>query len=412
MKIPRTYRDFKPYLKKVFRPKKLESVFLFVTSRCNSLCRTCFYWDQLNKNEDLSFEEIHTLSETAPEFGKLWVSGGEPTMREDLDDIVCTFYRNNRIHTLNLPTNGLLPDNLDRMVGRILKDCPNLTIDLNFSIDGLANTHDTIRGVPNNFVKTLATMERIKANYAGIRRLRRNVVTVITRENYDELVQLGLEMLRRDLSTGQYFEIIRGNPMDLSLKNIKRAELKALHDKLYAVHAAHADRLFADVDPSFRWFPKMYYLGTLKFIFETHEQNLERPQRWAMPCTAGVTTMVIDHNGEFRACELRQPLGRLQDYQFNLSKALFSDAMKAEVADIPVANCWCTHSCWISDSLKFSPKVLLFKIPWTWLKTKIRRLPELSLADIERFHEPLPTQPAATAAPTAGCQPPSNLVQL
>ncbi len=413
MQIPRTYRDFTPYLKKVFRPKKLESVFIFVTSRCNSLCRTCFYWDQLNKNQDLSFDQIRTISETAPEFGKLWVSGGEPTMREDLDEIICTFYRNNKIHTLNFPTNGLLPDNLDRIVGRVLKDCPNLTIDLNFSIDGLANTHDAIRGVPNNFVKTIATMERMKEKYASVRRLRRNVVTVITRESYDELVRFGVDMLKRDLSTGQYFEIIRGNPMDLSLKNISRQELKALHDKLYAVHAAHADRLFANVDPKFRWFPKMYYLGTLKFIFDTHEQNVESPRKWAMPCTAGATSMVIDHNGEFRACEMRQPLGKLQDYDFNLSKALFSDSMKREVAAIPKANCWCTHSCWITDSLKFSPKVLLFKIPWSWLKAKINRLPEMSVADIEKFREDLPASPTAgPMPPPSGSQPPSNLVQL
>jgi MoaA/NifB/PqqE/SkfB family radical SAM enzyme len=392
MQIPRTPKDVVPYVKSIFRPKQLESMFLFVTSRCNSLCRTCFYWDQLNKNQDLSFDQIRTLSETAPPFGKLWVSGGEPTMREDLDEIICTFYRNNRIHTLNFPTNGLLADNLDRVVGRVLKDCPNLTIDLNFSIDGLANTHDTIRGVPNNFEKSLATMERMKKKYAGVGRLRRNVVTVITRENYDELVDLGLEMLRRDVSTGEYFEVIRGNPLDLSLKNIKRRELKTLHDKLFAIHEAHADRLFAHVPAALRWFPRSYYLGTIKFIFETHEQNVERPHKWAMPCTAGLTSIVIDHNGMFRACEMRQPLGRIQDFNFNLTQALHSTTMQDEVKAIPQANCWCTHSCWISDSLKFSPKVLLFKIPWTWMKSRIRRLPKLSVSDIEQFREELPAQ--------------------
>jgi hypothetical protein len=42
--------------------------------------------------------------------------------------------------------------------------------------------------------------------------------------------------------------------------------------------------------------------------------------------------------------------------------------------------------------MKFSPKVLLFKIPWSYLKYKLQRLPKLSLADIEQFHEPLPVQ--------------------
>jgi MoaA/NifB/PqqE/SkfB family radical SAM enzyme len=390
MQIPRSAGELAPYVKAVWRPKKLESVFLFVTSRCNSLCRTCFYWDQLNKNQDLTFDEIRTLSETAPAFGKLWVSGGEPTMREDLAEIISTFYRNNHIHTLNFPTNGLLADNLDAIIGRVLKDCPNLTVDLNFSIDGLANTHDTIRGVPNNFQKTLATMERMKQRYGSNRRLRRNVVTVITRENYDEMVALGLAMLRRQVTTGEYYEVIRGNPLDLSLKNIKRAELKALHDRLFPLHEAYAERLFAEVPARVRWFPKMYYLGTIKLAFEIHEQNVESPRTWPMPCTAGLTTIVIDHNGMFRACELRQPLGRLQDFNFNVTAALASPAMQREIKAIPKANCWCTHSCWITDSLKFSPKVLLFKIPWTWLKTRLRRFPELSAGDLAPFREELP----------------------
>jgi L-lysine 2,3-aminomutase len=72
------------YAKSVFRPKHLESVFLFVTSTCNSLCRTCFYWHELNQGRDLAFEQLDRISPAAPPFHKLppfrklWISGGEP----------------------------------------------------------------------------------------------------------------------------------------------------------------------------------------------------------------------------------------------------------------------------------------------------------------------------------------------
>lgn len=386
----RTAKDFSGYLQKIFRPKQLESVFLFVTSRCNSLCRTCFYWDSLNKNQDLTFEQFETISRTAPSFGKLWLSGGEPFMREELAEVIELFYRNNHIHSLNLPTNGLLPKKIDEVIGRVLQTCPKLTIDLNFSIDGLANTHDTIRGVPNNFVKTLQTIDLITAKYKSARRLRRNVATVITREGYREMVGLALHLLNTKDVSGQYFEIIRGNPMDLGLKAINRKELKALHDRLYAIHEAYADKLFADVTSAARWFARMYYLGNVKFHFEVHEQCVERPQKWAMPCTAGVTSAVIDHNGEFRACELRPAVGRLQDHNFNFAAALHSPEMQREVRAIPEANCWCTHSCFIQDSTKFSPRVLLFKIPWTYLKHRWQHLPKLSVDELGQFHEPLP----------------------
>jgi len=373
------------YARKLFRKKEFESLFLFVTSRCNSLCRTCFYWDNLNKNQDLTFEEIETVSRTAPRFGKLWLSGGEPFLRPELDEIIYLFYRNNHIRHLNLPTNGLVPKKIYAVITRVLRDCPELTIDLNFSIDGLANTHDTIRGVPNNFEKTLKTIERM-SEFKGVRRLRRNVVTVITRENYEELVRLGAHLFENADAMGQYFEIIRGNPMDLGLRKLTVEQVREVHRQLMPLHEAYAEKLFAHLAPAERFFARMYYLGTIKLHFDIHAECFAGPRRWPMPCLAGVTSAVIDHNGEFRACETRPAIGRLQDFHFDLRAALRSSAMQREVKAIPEANCWCTHSCWISDSMKFSPKVLLFHIPWSYLKHRLKGLPRVSVDEVRRFH--------------------------
>lgn len=375
------------YLQRLFRRKEFESLFLFVTSRCNSLCRTCFYWDNLNKNQDLTFEQIETISRTAPRFGKLWLSGGEPFLRTELDEIICLFYRNNHIRHLNLPTNGLVPNKTHAVITRVLRDCPELTIDLNFSIDGLANTHDTIRGVPNNFEKTLKTIEQM-SEFRGVPRLRRNVVTVITRENYEELVKLGAHLFENAEVMGQYFEIIRGNPLDPVLRKLTVEQVRKLHRKLMPLHEAYADKLFTGLSPAKRFFARMYYLGTIKLHFDIHEECFARPHRWPMPCTAGVTSAVIDHNGGFRACEMRPAIGRLQDFHFDLGAALRSAEMQREIKAIPEANCWCTHSCFISDSTKFSPKVLLFHIPWSYVKHRLARLPRWSVNDVRRFHAP------------------------
>jgi hypothetical protein len=40
----------------VFRKKRLNEVFLFITSKCNSKCKTCFYHEFLNSNQDMTFE--------------------------------------------------------------------------------------------------------------------------------------------------------------------------------------------------------------------------------------------------------------------------------------------------------------------------------------------------------------------
>jgi len=357
-----------PILQDRVRKREFSSLFLFVTSRCNARCRTCFYFDKLNSRDDLTYLQIEQISRTAPAFRKLWISGGEPFLREELADIVAMFVSRNGVRNVNLPTNGLLPEKLIPAMDRMLELCPETSIDLNFSLDGLAATHDSIRGVPNNFARTLATMAEVENRYRGVRRLRRNVLTVITRENQAEIVPLAEFLKERGGISGHYFEVVRGEAPDPSLKILTRETVAGLHRRVMSYHRHYARPLFAHLPPVVRQIAKLYYLGNLRFHFDLHERCLESPHPWPMPCTAGETSIVIDHNGRFRACEMRGVVGDLHDFDFDVRRALASDAMRREVEEKPKANCWCTHSCFIQDSSKFSPRTQLFGIPWAGLR--------------------------------------------
>jgi Fe-coproporphyrin III synthase len=360
-------REYFPILRDRMRPPQFNSLFLFVTSRCNSLCRTCFYFDKLNSPDDLTVQEIARISETAPPFRKLWISGGEPFLRAELAEIVAMFASRNGVGNVNLPTNGLLPDKIFPIMDRMLELAPKISIDLNFSLDGLAKTHDHIRGVPQNYVRTLATIREASRRYRGVRRLRRNVLTVITRENQDEVLALA-DTLRAEEIDGHYFEVVRGAAPDPSLKELTRERVAELHRAVMPLHRHYAGPLFDQLPPVVRSLARLYYLGNLRFHYDLHEQCLEGPQAWPMPCTAGETTLVIDHNGKFRACEMRGIVGDLHDYDFDVRRALQGEEMRAEVAAIPGANCWCTHSCFIQESSKFSAKVQLGRIPAAGLR--------------------------------------------
>ncbi len=356
-------RGYLPILHDRVRKREFNSLFLFVTSRCNSLCRTCFYFDKLNSKDDLTTEELERISQTSPPFRKLWLSGGEPFLRPDLAEIVATFVRRNGVRNVNLPTNGLLPEKIFPTMDRMLELCPETSIDLNFSLDGLEKTHDSIRGVPQNFVRTLGTIHKAAQRYGGIKRLRRNVLTVITRENYREVEQLAVRLKEEAEIDGHYFEVIRGQAPDPSLKNLTKESVADLHRRLMPFHRYYADALFANLPVGVRQLARIYYLGNLRFHFDLHEQCLESPQAWPMPCTAGETSIVIDHNGRFRACEMRGIVGNLRDYDFDVRRALESEEMRREVDAIPQANCWCTHSCFIQESSKFSARAQLVTIP-------------------------------------------------
>jgi MoaA/NifB/PqqE/SkfB family radical SAM enzyme len=380
-------------LRKLIRLKKLEGVFLFVTSKCNSKCRTCFYHDKINSKDDMTFEEIEKISKSAPRFDKLWLSGGEPFMRKDLVEIIKLFYDNNHVRVINLPTNGMLKDNIESMTARLLNVCPELSVHLNFSLDGLGKTHDANRGVPGNFLKTIDTMATMRGIYRDHPRLLINAVSVITPENCDQLFDLGVYLLKKDLVATHVFEVVRGDPRDPETKRITPEQLSSLRKSVFPLFEKQADNLFKDFKGTKKAFAKMYFLGFLGFVNGIQDENFVAPTHWGMSCTAGKTTFVIDHDGAFRSCEMRPPIGNLRDYDFNLTAALYSKAMNDEIHAVgggKRADCWCTHGCWIMSSMKFSPRALLFRIPAAYRRNKKNRienfeLPAIDIQAIEQY---------------------------
>src|ERR1051325_5597739 len=173
------------------RGKRLGTVILFVTSRCNSFCRTCFYHEELNRPGDMTFDQIERVSRTMPPITDLWLSGVEPTRRHDASQIIDLFVSNNGVRRLIIPTNGLVKSRVFEIVDRALGIHPELELYLNIALDGQGETHDRIRGVPGHWEKTLDCIEEmypLKDKYAD--RLRLNVNTVVCADNYQEIESL------------------------------------------------------------------------------------------------------------------------------------------------------------------------------------------------------------------------------
>src|SRR6266576_5405711 len=107
-------------LRSTNREKRLGTVILFVTSRCNGFCRTCFYHEELNQPGDMTFAQINNISRTMPPITDLWLSGGEPTLRRDVAEIIDAFIGKNRVRRIIIPTNGLIKSRVYEIVNRAL----------------------------------------------------------------------------------------------------------------------------------------------------------------------------------------------------------------------------------------------------------------------------------------------------
>jgi len=344
-------------------PLELDTLIFFVTSRCNSKCRTCFYWEELNARDDLTFAEIERISETMPRFREIWLSGGEPTLREELVEVLALFYRQNGVRSVNFPANGLLPEKLLGVVESTFATCPELRINLNLALDGIGPTHDSIRGVPGNFDRALESLERLQGLRRRVPRFRLHVNSVVCRENIEEMVPLG-EMMRDHFDLdGHYFQIIRGEPMDPGLLEIHKESLTSLYEQLQPLYRHYADKLGRRKG----WLGKAGYLGVLNLYHEIQASNFDRHHRWPMPCTAAQNIAVLDANGDIRSCELRERLGNVREYDCDWRRFSDSRARQEEIAAIRRDGCWCTHVCFIHASLKASTRAKVIDVPRAFL---------------------------------------------
>jgi MoaA/NifB/PqqE/SkfB family radical SAM enzyme len=365
--------QFVQLLRSTKREKRLGTVILFVTSRCNAFCKTCFYHEELNRPGDMTLDQIEKVSQTMPPITDLWLSGGEPMLRRDLTRVVDTFVLNNGVTRLIIPTNALVKARTLEVVEHALSRHPALDLYLNIALDGYGATHDQIRGVPGNWERTLDCIRALyplKEKYAG--RFRLNVNTVICADNYTEIEKLSDHLWHNFRLDGHYFNIIRGETADGGrIKRVPPEVLPAIYASAAALTKRYGDRMFSADAPDKRFVKNAAYVGTITTHYRTQHANFDGPSAWPFPCTAGETTAVIDYNGDVRACELREKFATLSDYDYDFQRLWAAEERRQELGAIDGgSSCWCTHVCFIHDSLRHSRRALLYEVPKNYLTRK------------------------------------------
>ncbi|MGD8760485.1 MAG: glycosyltransferase, partial [Anaerolineales bacterium] len=281
-------------IKKRFRSPRILT--LFVTSRCNARCGHCFYADRMNHFDDLTYREIEALSEQIGKLDKLFISGGEPFLRKDLPEVCRLFIKNNGVGSISIPTNGLLPEVTRNQLERILEISDGRPVTIGFSADGLAQTHDRMRGVPGCF-------QKLKETYHLCRDLQRRhptlilrIISTVTRDNNNSL-----KALFQDLSqvfpgmNSPCLNLLRGHPADASQKLPSQGVIRSLY------------RLLVRSNPGKQtWLRKLADRLNMAISFETL-----RARRQVVPCEAGRILGVVEHNGDVKPCELLPALGNI-----------------------------------------------------------------------------------------------------
>src|SRR5215510_13849519 len=135
---------------------------------CDARCTMCSNWKWGDRKSDMTLDQLEPVM-NHPFWGaveNLNISGGEPTTRNDLPQMVEMFQRRlPRMRKIGINTTGLTPHRAVPMLTKIVKFCAekDLLLSVRVSLDGIGDIHDQVRLVTRGFDKACQTIEAMQA---------------------------------------------------------------------------------------------------------------------------------------------------------------------------------------------------------------------------------------------------------
>jgi MoaA/NifB/PqqE/SkfB family radical SAM enzyme len=245
-----------------------------VTLRCNAACGFCDYWKTDPSARD---SELKSYADAARFFNPMLVTftGGEPTLRRDLEDIVAEVDRAIQLKYVTLITHGAM---LTADRAQSLWDAG--VHQFNISLDYLDARHDEARGIPGLSARILAAIPAMRAR--GIDNIRFN--TVIKKDNLDHVVDI--VRCAQELGVGVNFSVYtdsKNGNRDFLVGRDEYAQLDGVIRELLAIKR-HRRGVITNSDYYLEQIPR-YVRGEL-----------------VEPCRSGIRTIHIDPAGHVKRC--------------------------------------------------------------------------------------------------------------
>lgn len=242
--------------------------------RCNARCGFCDYW-KTDASEKAS--ELKSYADAARYFNPMLVTftGGEPTLRRDLEDLVAEVDRAISLKYVTLITHGAM---LSADRAHSLWDAG--INQFNISLDYLDERHDAARGIPGLSARILNAIPAIRER--GVDNIRFN--TVIKNDNLDQI--LPIVKYAAEHRIGVNFSVYTDS------KNGNRD---------YLVGDDHLARLDATIAEL------LAFKRRRRGVITNSDYYLEQIPRYVRgettePCRSGIRTIHIDPTGHVKRC--------------------------------------------------------------------------------------------------------------
>jgi len=168
-----------------------------ITDLCNLQCKHCYLGTK--SNTELSSDKLIEIADKiiAANVMEVTLTGGEPLIVKALPEIINKFLDANIL--INIFTNATLVDSL---LGKLKRISNKENLKFNISIDGLKETHESIRGI-GTYEKLIDTIKFLIDNGFFV-----TTNTTLTAINYADIPQLILDMRKLGVKTFQISNLV------------------------------------------------------------------------------------------------------------------------------------------------------------------------------------------------------------
>lgn len=311
----------------------IKHLILHVTNKCNMRCGHCFVSFD-NKDEELGLSEIRAISKQIQDLIWLDIGGGEPLLRDDLDEIISFF----NFRELSIPTNGWETEKIVEKLRKIHLTNPGKLI-VTLSLEGMQKTHDEIR-CPASFERTILAFKNLR----GIKGLRIKFNTVLCEKNQDEIIEL--MHFVKDLGPDFHSVLmLRGKSRDPLMKLPSKEKIEILNKQIYQIQQSYG-------------YGRTGIMSKVQRNYQAYKAGLSlrilKEKKQVIPCLAGVSHLVIWPQGNVSLCELLPPIGNVREKK--IEDLLKGQEFKRSISSIRKGDCFCTHDCNMIENILFNPR--------------------------------------------------------
>lgn len=271
---------------------------------CDARCEMCSNWKHGDRKSDMTLAELEPVFEHdfwgAVE--NLNISGGEPTTRNDLPEMVEMFHRRlPRMRKVGINTTGLTPNRAIPMLTRIVEFCGDqgLPISIRVSLDGIGDIHNQVRNVKRGFDKACQTIDAMQALAGKHANFQFGIASTIFATNLEDAENILAWARTKNLDI--VFNMLRFTDNMLNNKELEeKIGLRAREEEFMR-------RFFLDR------VQEESVLSGQSFMYLHYADMITNGYHRTMPCPFQRQGLLLNPNGELFYCENSAKLGNVLD---------------------------------------------------------------------------------------------------